>query len=145
MILKGFKQSIKPFLANQHENALILGTGGASKAVEFVLKEIGINVHFVSRTEKEGNYLTYEELNEFAIKHFKLIVNCTPLGTYPNIEEKPNLPYSCITEDHLLYDLIYNPEQTEFLRLGKVKNSLAVNGLSMLKHQAEKAWEIWTS
>lgn len=141
----GFKQSIKPFLASQHENALILGTGGASKAVEFVLKEIGINVHFVSRTIKDGNYLTYDQLNEIAIKHFKLIVNCTPLGTFPNIKDKPSLPYNSITKQHLLYDLIYNPEQTEFLRLGKEKNALTVNGLSMLKHQAEKAWKIWNS
>ena len=111
----GFRTSLEPFLKTHHTKALILGTGGASKAVRFVLNELGNT----------------------------LIINCTPLGTYPNIEDKPNIPYECIGTDHLLYDLIYNPEQTSFLAEGEARGATTTNGLKMLQQQAEKAWEIW--
>ncbi len=139
----GFKQSIKPFLASQHERALILGTGGASKAVEYILKEIGINCFFVTRNKTAENQFIYEEVNENMLNAFKLIVNATPLGMFPNINACPAIPYQFITSSHLLYDLIYNPTETEFLKKGKLKGAAAVNGFSMLQHQAEEAWRIW--
>jgi shikimate dehydrogenase len=143
----GFRQSIKPFLEKQHEKALILGTGGASKAVAYVLKEIGVDCFYVSRTKNSSakNQFTYEELNENVMNAFKLIVNSSPVGTYPNITEAPQIPYQYISSDHLLYDLVYNPEQTEFLKRGKEKGAATVNGLSMLQQQAEEAWRIWNS
>jgi len=139
----GFKQSIKPFLASQHERALILGTGGASKAVEYILKEIGINCFFVTRTKTAENQFIYEEVNENMLNAIKLIVNATPLGMFPNIDACPAIPYQFITSSHLLYDLIYNPTETEFLKKGKLKGAAIVNGFSMLQHQAEEAWRIW--
>jgi shikimate dehydrogenase len=142
----GFGQSIKPFLEPIHQRALVLGTGGASQAVNYALKNIGIDVYFVSRGQKQGpNYFHYEELNEHVLNAFKLIVNCTPLGLYPAVTECPPLPYEFITPQHLLYDLIYNPVQTVFLEKGKVQGATTINGLNMLKLQAEKGWEIWNS
>ncbi|WP_164732919.1 shikimate dehydrogenase family protein [Flagellimonas marinaquae] len=138
----GFRTSLEPFLKTHHTKALILGTGGASKAVRFVLNELGIVGTYVSRSNKEGQY-TYDNLNEDIIRENTLIINCTPLGTYPNIEDKPNIPYECIGTDHLLYDLIYNPEQTSFLAEGEARGATTTNGLKMLQQQAEKAWEIW--
>lgn len=139
----GFRQSIKPFLEIQHERALILGTGGASKAVAFVLKKIGIDCYFVSRNKGPEKSFSYEELNENVINAFKLIVNCSPVGTYPNINEAPAIPYEFITSSHLLYDLVYNPPETEFLKRGKSQGAAIVNGLSMLQQQAEEAWNVW--
>jgi shikimate dehydrogenase len=142
----GFRQSIKPFLEMHHERALILGTGGAAKAVEYVLKEIGIDCYFVSRTKNQqssSKLFLYEELNEYIINAFKLIVNTTPIGMYPHINEAPQLPYNYITSSHLLYDLVYNPIETEFLKHGKLQGASVVNGLSMLHQQAEEAWRIW--
>lgn len=150
----GFRQSIKPFLASHHERALILGTGGASKAVEYVLKGIGVECIFVSRhlersreaaTKKMSGktILTYSELNKYVMDACKLIVNCTPVGTFPNVDAAPEIPYEFITKDHFLYDLVYNPAETEFLRRGKAKSALTLNGLDMLKMQAEEAWRIW--
>ncbi|MDQ3111310.1 MAG: shikimate dehydrogenase [Bacteroidota bacterium] len=144
----GFRQSIKPFLTSAHERALILGTGGASKAVEYVLKQIGVDCIFVSREKKNilgKTILTYEELNSYVVASCKLIVNCSPVGTFPNVNEFPKLPYESITKEHLLYDLIYNPAETEFLKKGKAQGAEIMNGLDMLKLQAEKAWEIWNS
>lgn len=140
----GFGQSIKPFLEPMHQRALVLGTGGASQAVNYALKNIGIDVYFVSRGQKQGsNYFHYGELNEHVLNAFKLIVNCTPLGLYPAINECPPLPYEFIGSEHLLYDLIYNPVQTVFLEKGKAQGAVTINGLNMLKLQAEKGWEIW--
>ncbi len=142
----GFRQSIKPFLEIQHERALILGTGGASKAVAFVLKEIGIDCYFVSRTknqESNDKIFTYDELNENIINAFKLIVNTSPVGTFPNINDAPAIPYNFISPSHLLYDLVYNPPETEFLKRGKAQGAATVNGLSMLQQQAEEAWNVW--
>jgi shikimate dehydrogenase len=141
----GFRQSIKPFLEKQHERAMILGTGGAAKAVAYVLKEIGIECFYISRKKNLNakNQLTYDELNENVMNAFKLIVNSSPVGTHPNIEEAPQIPYQYVSSEHLLYDLVYNPEQTEFLKRGKDKGAATVNGLSMLQQQAEEAWRIW--
>lgn len=149
----GFRQSIKPFLEIQHERALILGTGGASKAVAYVLKEIGIECFFVSRNKEQESIgknqetikkiFSYEELNEYIISAFKLIVNTTPLGMFPNVNTAPEIPYNFISSGHLLYDLVYNPMETEFLKRGKLQGASTVNGLSMLHQQAEEAWRIW--
>src|SRR5690606_29981621 len=139
----GFKQSLKPFLENQHQRALILGTGGASKAVAYVLNELGITTAFVSRTPQLENQLSYDELNENILASFLLIVNTTPLGTFPNVDEKPIINYDAITPNHLLYDLVYNPVETAFLKEGKKRGALTINGEQMLQLQAEKAWEIW--
>lgn len=143
----GFRQSLKPFLTSQHERALILGTGGASKAVEYVLKQIGVECIFVSRKKKAiagKTVLTYEELNPYVISACKLIVNTTPLGMFPNVGEFPPLPYASLTPAHLLYDLVYNPAETEFLKRGKQYGAQTMNGMDMLKMQAEKAWVIWS-
>jgi shikimate dehydrogenase len=142
----GFRQSIKPFLASQHERALILGTGGASKAVEYVLAQIGVDCIFVSRekTKLSGKtVLSYEELNEYVFKACKLIVNTTPVGLFPHTHSCPRIPYHFIGKDHFLYDLIYNPAETLFLTQGKQHGALILNGIDMLKMQAEAAWEIW--
>jgi shikimate dehydrogenase len=140
----GFAQSIKPFMEPSHQKALILGTGGASKAVYYALKNIGVDVYFVTTGDKKAeNYFYYNELNEYVLSVFKLIVNCTPLGLYPAIDNCPDIPYQYITSEHLMYDLIYNPEETLFLKKGKAQGAITINGLNMLKLQADKAWEIW--
>ena len=142
----GFAQSIKPFLEPIHQKALILGTGGASKAVNYALKNIGVDVYFVTTGNKKStNYFQYSELNEYVLNAFKLIVNCTPLGMHPNSDACPDIPFQFITPEHLLYDLIYNPEETLFLKKGKDQCAVTINGLNMLKLQADKAWEIWHS
>lgn len=139
----GFHQSIKPFFKPHHERALILGTGGASKAVEYVLKQYGVEVMFASRNDSKDNVLNWNDINENVIKHHLLIINCTPLGMFPNITSKPVIPYSVLTERHLLVDLVYNPDETLFLKLGKEKGSTIINGLTMLQQQAEKSWRLW--
>ena len=140
----GFLNAIKPFLKNTMEQALILGTGGASKAVVFALKKIGIKSLCVSRLPNEEQ-LNYDQLNDLVLKHHLLIVNTTPLGTSPNTNECPNIPYQYITEKHLLVDLVYNPEETLFLKKGRKNLANILNGKSMLIHQAEEAWKIWNS
>ena len=141
----GFENSLKPFLEHGMERALILGTGGAAKAVAFVLRKIGLEVLFVSRAPSGENQIDYETCNTNAVKWHRLIVNTTPLGTHPNMEQKPPIAYEGLTEKHLLYDLVYNPEETAFLKEGKLRGAKTINGLSMLKIQAEKSWEIWNS
>jgi shikimate dehydrogenase len=145
----GFRQSIKPFLESHHERALIFGTGGASKAVASVLRDIGVECYFVSRTcsaQQESarqNRFSYEEVTEHVLRHFPLLINTTPLGMYPNIQDALPIPYQHLGDRHFLYDLIYNPEVTRFLEEGKKQGAQTLNGLSMLQQQAEKAWEIW--
>lgn len=139
----GFAQSIKPFLAHQHERALILGTGGASKAVNFVLNGLGVETLFVSRTPEGENQINYSDLNEHYLNAFKLIINTTPVGTYPKSEECPNIPLEFLTSDHFIYDLVYNPEETLLLNKAKLKGAIILNGFPMLKHQAEKAYSTW--
>ncbi|MFT6370242.1 MAG: shikimate dehydrogenase [Maribacter sp.] len=138
----GFQKSIEPYLKKHHTKALILGTGGASKAIAYVLKKLEIDFTFVSRTAKNNGY-TYESLDQKIMESHSVIINCSPLGTFPNITEKPKLPYEYITQKHLLFDLIYNPEKTAFLDHGEAKKATVLNGLRMLELQAEKAWEIW--
>lgn len=138
----GFKQSIKPFLTNLHERALILGTGGSSKAVEFVFKSIGIDCVFVSRSPKEGQF-SYSDINQHMVNACKVIVNCTPVGMYPNVNETLEFPFQFLTKEHLIIDLIYNPVKTKFLEKAEENNAQILNGESMLKEQALKSWELW--
>jgi len=138
----GFSRSIKPFLENIHQRALILGTGGASKAVEYFFKNTGIDYLKVSRSKSKGN-LIYSELNEYIIKNHLLIVNTTPLGMSPSVNECPAIPYEFIGKQHLVYDLIYNPAETLFLKRAREQGSVTMNGSSMLKLQAEQSWKIW--
>ncbi len=139
----GFKESLKPLLKKKHKKALVLGTGGASKAVAFALKKMNFKVLFVSRREAGGNVITYQQIDETLIKDYLLIVNCTPLGTHPNVDYCPDIPYEFLGNSHILYDLIYNPTKTRFLEKGEEKGAVIKNGLEMLELQAEKAWEIW--
>jgi shikimate dehydrogenase len=138
----GFEKSIEPHLKKQHKKALILGTGGASKAVAFVLEQLNIEFSFVSRSGKNNGY-TYDQLSEDIISEHTLIINCSPVGTFPNINEKPAIPYQSISNQHLLFDLIYNPDETAFLLAGKANGAAICNGHRMLEFQAEKSWEIW--
>lgn len=138
----GFKKSLQPLLQPHHKKALILGTGGASKGVAFALGELGIDYTFVSRGHKD-NTIDYSQLNEEAFKHYHVIINCTPVGTSPDIDLCPDIPYEYFTSDHIAYDLIYNPAETKFLQQAKEKGAQIKNGLRMLELQAEKSWEIW--
>lgn len=140
----GFVNSLKPLLKEHHKTALILGTGGASKAIAYGLKKLGIEYKFVSRSVSEGNLL-YSQLTEDHIKNCSIIVNCSPVGTFPNVEDAPKIPYEYINEQHILFDLIYNPELTAFLKYGKDQGATVKNGYEMLELQAEKSWEIWNS
>ena len=138
----GFKNAMAPFLKPHHTKALILGTGGASKAVAYVLGELGISYVFVSRNPGK-NKISYDQVTEEVLKEHTILVNCTPLGTHPNIEQRPALPYEFITDQHFLFDLIYNPEKTAFLAAGEAKGAQISNGLRMLELQADRSWEIW--
>ena len=140
----GFRQALISLLRKTDRHALILGTGGASKAVAYVLNELGINFRFVSRQPVESQF-HYSDLTREIIETYTLIVNCTPLGTYPDIEQKPPIPYDFVGQEHFLFDLIYNPAKSAFLKSGESKGARILNGLSMLEFQAEKAWEIWNS
>jgi shikimate dehydrogenase len=138
----GFQKSIEPFLKKHHEKALILGTGGASKAIGFVFSKLGIAYKNVSRQPNSLQF-TYSDLSKEILSEFTVIVNCTPLGTHPNVEQKPKIPYQHLTHEHLLFDLIYNPEKTAFLQEGASRGAAICNGHLMLKLQAEKSWSIW--
>lgn len=138
----GFTKSISPLLMPHHQNALILGTGGASKAIAFALKKLGVKSKFVSR-EKSKNTLSYDDLDEAAFAKFTIVVNCSPVGTFPNSHESPHIPYQFFTDKHIAYDLIYNPEETTFLSNAKKNGATIKNGYSMLVFQAEEAWTIW--
>ncbi|WP_075558521.1 shikimate dehydrogenase family protein [Parabacteroides timonensis] len=138
----GFKQSIEPFLNETHRKALILGTGGASKAVFQGLKQLGVGATLVSRKPKE-HCITYEEITAKTMEQYTVIVNTTPLGMFPNVDNCPNIPYDLLTPNHLLYDLLYNPDETLFMKKGKEKGAVVKNGLEMLLLQAFAAWEIW--
>jgi shikimate dehydrogenase len=138
----GFKRSFSELLQPQHTKALVLGTGGAAAAVEFVLQQMNISFCNVSRTKRPGHY-TYDELNAAIMNEYKIIINTTPVGTYPGVKDCPAIPYECITETHYLYDLIYNPAETTFLTKGKANNAIVKNGYEMLILQAEENWRIW--
>ncbi|MBK9328559.1 MAG: shikimate dehydrogenase [Sphingobacteriales bacterium] len=138
----GFEKSLQPLLKPQHTAALILGTGGASKAVVYVLQKLGIPFQFISRN-KSKNTITYQELDDAVVRESTLIVNCSPVGMHPHTQEAPDIPYQVLTDKHLLYDLIYNPDETLFLKYGKMRHAQTKNGLEMLYLQAERSWEIW--
>jgi shikimate dehydrogenase len=140
----GFEQSLKPFLLPHHTKALVLGTGGASAAVEYVLRKLGIGVQYVSRMAS-AHSIAYEQVDEKILATHHLLINTTPLGMYPNITECPDLPYRFITSQHHLYDLIYNPAETQFLSNGKSQGATVQNGQEMLILQAEESWRIWNS
>lgn len=139
----GFHQSIKPFLTNQHERALIIGTGGAAKAVAHVFQTIGLDVFYISRTPDSPNQFSYDAINEHMLRACKVIVNCTPIGTFPAVEVCFPFPFEHLSKDHFCIDLIYNPEETLFLKQSKAHGATVLNGFSMLKEQALKAWNIW--
>lgn len=141
----GFAQSIKPFLTFEHERALIFGTGGASKAVAHVFKQIGLDVFYISRNGHEATgVFTYEDINSHMLQACKVLVNCTPIGTFPNISDCIELPFEHLTPAHLVIDLVYNPSETELMKRAKKQGAAIMNGLSMLQHQALKSYEIWT-
>lgn len=142
----GFKTSIKPFLEPKHNKALIFGTGGSSKAVAYALKQIGVDYYFVTSLEykKTPNTFFYYELSPIIFSQFLLLINCTPVGMFPETSVSVPIPFSYVTGDHLAYDLIYNPTETVFLENCREKGAITINGLSMLHLQAEKAWEIWS-
>ncbi|MDL2255827.1 shikimate dehydrogenase [Parabacteroides sp. OttesenSCG-928-G06] len=138
----GFKQSIEPFLNQSHRKALILGTGGASRAIFQGLKQLGIGSTLVSRTQREFG-ITYEDITPKTMEQYTVIVNTTPVGMYPHVDECPTIPYELLTPNHLLYDLLYNPDETLFMRKGKEQGATVKNGLEMLLLQAFAAWNIW--
>ena len=140
----GFTQSIESMLLPHHKKALILGTGGASKAVYHGLLSLGVEPTFVSRTPSKGQ-LSYAQLTPGVMAEYTVIVNTTPLGMYPKVEECPDIPYELLTPNHLLYDLLYNPDETLFMRKGKEQGAVVKNGLEMLLLQAFAAWDIWNS
>lgn len=141
----GFEKSILPLLQPHHTKALVLGNGGATEAVVFVLKKLGIAYSIVSRRLHNGSSLTYDELTDALIREHTIIINTTPLGMFPKAEEYPSLPYSSITDCHLLYDLIYNPGKTLFLQKGEDQGAVIKNGYEMLALQAEENWRVWNS
>lgn len=140
----GFEESLKPLLKKHHQKALILGHGGASRAVAYVLKKLNISFRFVSR-RAVGKQISYDQLNADIIHDRLVIINTTPVGTFPDVNEAPQVPYEFLSDKHLLYDLVYNPAETAFLKHGKERGAIIKNGLEMLHLQAEKSWEIWNS
>lgn len=139
----GFEGLLKTHLQKAHKKALILGTGGSSKAVSFVLKKFGIHHLFVSRNPKSTYMIGYSDLTVNLIKEYELIINTTPLGMFPDINTFPKIPYQGLSSKHLLIDVVYNPEISRFLQMGVEKQSATVNGLEMLYFQAEESWKIW--
>jgi len=139
----GFEESLLPVLRPQHQKALVLGTGGSSLAVRYVLERLNIPYRLVSRN-KNASTITYNELDEAVLKEYLVIINTTPVGMFPDVENCPAIPYAAISPAHLLYDLIYNPAETKFLALGKMQGAYIRNGWEMLQLQAEASWQIWT-
>ncbi len=138
----GFTKSIEPLLERFHKKALILGTGGASKAINFGLKSLGLETVFVSRFERPGT-IQYSQITPDIIQEYNVIVNCTPCGMYPHIDECPQLPYEAMTSKNILYDLLYNPDKTLFMKKGAQHGATVKNGLEMLLLQAFASWEFW--
>jgi len=146
----GFKTSITPLLSSDHTAAIILGTGGAAKTVGYVLKSMNIPIVYVSRSPKMARVeneevISYAELSPSRLSTSPIIINTTPHGMHPNTDAIPDLPYHCLSKNHLLYDLIYNPKETEFLKQGKKYGAQTKNGQEMLVLQAEMSWKIWNS
>jgi shikimate dehydrogenase len=142
--LYGFENSLRPMLEEKHQKALILGTGGASKAIKYALNKL--KIEYLSASIEEPlfeNEIRYHQINDELLKEFLIIIHATPIGTFPNIDNCPDIPYQSITSNHVLFDLVYNPEDTLFLKKGKVQGAKTKNGLEMLHLQALRAWEIW--
>lgn len=140
----GFHQMIKPFITSQHQKAMIIGTGGASKSVAYVLKSIGIDVLFISRKKVGKNIFEYSDINKYMLQACKCIINTTPVGMYPNNQECIKFPFEFLTSEHLVIDLIYNPEETLFLKKAKEHNATILNGQTMLREQAFESWKFWS-
>ncbi|MDD4109015.1 MAG: shikimate dehydrogenase, partial [Prolixibacteraceae bacterium] len=143
--IRGFETALKPLLKPHHAKALILGTGGASKAIKYVLKKLNINFISASIEELKENEIRYEEIDKKIMDDRLIIINATPLGTYPKTDVCPDIPYRYLTSDHLLFDLVYNPEFTLFMKKGKERGAEVKNGMEMLLQQALKSYEIWTT
>lgn len=139
----GFRESLRPVLRPDQQSALVLGNGGATAAVIFALQQLGISYHIVSRALQPGSDFTYQDLNQSIIQSHPIIINTTPVGMYPKEEYCPDIPYESIDERHLLFDLVYNPAQTLFLRKGAERGATIKNGEDMLLLQAEESWKIW--
>ncbi len=139
----GFEKSLKPLLKSYHKKALVLGNGGATAAVAFVLRKLGISFDIVSRKIHDNSTFTYKEIDKKVMEENTVIINTTPVGLYPNTETCPDIPYKFIGESHLLYDLVYNPAKTVFLQKGEEKGATIKNGEEMLVLQAEESWRIW--
>jgi shikimate dehydrogenase len=139
----GFEKSLRPLLKPYHTHALVLGNGGSAEAVTYVLKNLGVGYRIVSRELHDGSTLTYQDLDAAIFENFKVVINTTPAGMYPNNGQILPLPYACITPQHLCYDLIYNPEMTRFLELCREQGAVVKNGLEMLQIQAEESWNVW--
>ncbi|SUZ47890.1 uncharacterized protein METZ01_LOCUS744 [marine metagenome] len=140
----GFIKSISPLLNKTHKKAILLGSGGASKSIVFGLDKLNISSIIVSRSKEKGN-ITYEELNNEIINTCQIIINCSPVGTFPKINECPKIPYKYINSNHICYDLVYNPLQSKFLKESKKNNATILNGMEMLEIQAEESWKIWNT
>ena len=138
----GFKNALKPLLKSHHESALILGTGGSSKAVAFALQKMGIRFVHVSRMHRD-DAISYNDLDATTFSKFQIVINCTPLGMFPNVDDAPTLPYQYFTKKHIAFDLIYNPEETKFMELASKNGAVVTNGYQMLINQAEKSYKIW--
>lgn len=142
----GFEKSFKSGLEPHHKKALVLGTGGSSKAVLYVLEKHGIDYKLVSRNNNENaSFLQYSDIDESLLAEYSIIINCTPVGMFPKEMNKPEIPYQFLTTEHYLFDLVYKPEETLFLKEGKKKGALVKNGFEMLVIQADENWKIWQS
>jgi len=141
--LVGFQESIKPLLSEHHQKALILGTGGASKAVAQGLRNLGLDYKFVSRSKRQEDTILYDDLTEQIMEDYLVIVNTSPVGTFPDVDEYPDIPYRFLSENHLAYDLVYNPSVTKFMEKAAERGAAVKNGEEMLRLQAIAAWEIW--
>ncbi len=141
----GFEKSLQPLLKSHHKKALVLGTGGAAKAVGYVLNKLNINFLYVSRNKKNAATISYESINNTILQEYTLIINASPIGMLPNENTYPLIPYEHLNSTHLLYDLVYKPAETIFLQKGRLQGATIKNGFEMLELQAEAAWKIWAS
>jgi len=139
----GFEKMLEPLLQSHHQKALILGTGGVSKAVQFIFKKNSINYTLVSQKRSNQDNIHYDDLTKKIVEQHLIVINATPVGMFPNITEYPNFPYHFLNQRHLVIDLIYNPPESQFIKFSKKSGATTKNGLDMFHYQAEKAWEIW--
>ena len=140
----GFEKSIAPLIKPHHKKALILGSGGSSKAVAFFLKKSGIDFLIVSRNKSNlSNHITYSDIDEYLMMQYNLVINCSPVGQFPDVDKQPDIPYQFVTPKHLFFDLIYNPVKSIFLEMAELKGAIIKNGREMLEIQAEENWKLW--